>query len=367
MIETNGFWHNRRVLITGHTGFKGSWLCVALGQLGADIYGIGLEPQQSRQNYPALFESLGLQESMGSNRSLLLDINDTDQLEAAINEIQPDIVFHLAAQPLVRLSYKDPATTWQSNVMGTLNLLERLRQINHRCAVVIISTDKVYANQGWDWGYRESDQLGGHDPYSASKAAMELLVDSWRQSFCGPADHQTPHLLIATARAGNVIGGGDWAEDRIIPDAIDCLSNSKAILARNPKATRPWQHVLEPLCGYQMLAEKLYTTGEHYSSAFNFGPHIDSNRSVEELLDEVVKHWPGTWQQTQPRNAPHEAQRLHLQIDKAHHSLGWKPRWDFETAVKRTIDWYQNVEQGAEPLKCCINDINAYANPKAYK
>ena len=230
----------------------------------------------------------------------------------------------------------------------------------------MITTDKVYENREWDYGYRENDRLGGHDPYSASKAAAELAIASWRSSFCGTAPHQTPHLRIATARAGNVIGGGDWAADRVVPDAMRALAAGEVIHVRSPHATRPWQHVLEPLGGYLLLAEHLAKApaGDGNSptsaSAFNFGPSLEANRTVQELVGSALQHWPGSWRDVSDSTAPHEAGRLHLQIDKAHHQLGWRPRWDFTTTVARTVAWYRAVHEGASPLACCLADLDAY-------
>jgi len=357
---TPNFWRQRRVLLTGHTGFKGSWLCLWLQQLGASLHGLGLPPERQTSTTPALFETLDLANSLGPEHHHLLDIRNAEAVVELVRRAQPEIVFHLAAQPLVRLSYQQPEQTWSTNVQGTLHLLQALRQLNHPCAVVLISTDKVYANQNWDWGYRETDHLGGHDPYSASKAAMELLAASWRSSFCGPQPHQTPHLTIATARAGNVLGGGDWAADRIMPDAMRALAAGEPIPLRNPAATRPWQHVLEPLGGYLLLAERLFNEGPQLASAFNFGPTLNSNRSVRELIEEALLHWPGSWLDRSNPQAPHEAERLHLQIDKAHHQLGWRPRWPFATTVARTVAWYRAVHEGASPRACCLADLAAY-------
>ena len=225
----------------------------------------------------------------------------------------------------------------------------------------MVTTDKVYENREWTYGYRENDRLGGHDPYSASKAGAELAIASWRSSFCGPDFHQTPHLHIATARAGNVIGGGDWATDRIVPDAMRALAAGEPIPLRNPLATRPWQHVLEPLGGYLRLAEELAgCEGHGYASAFNFGPGLDANRSVRELVEAALLHWPGSWRDQSDPHAPHEAGRLHLQIDKAQHQLGWKPRWDFATTGARTVGWYRAVHEGTSPLARCLADLRAY-------
>jgi CDP-glucose 4,6-dehydratase len=358
------FWRGRRVLLTGHTGFKGSWLSLWLLSLGAEAWGYALPPEPNR----SLFHELNLDPACGSADGAQLnhqlgDLCDLKALQLLVAQAQPEVVLHLAAQPLVRRSYLDPLATWATNVQGSLHLLEALKLLQHPCAVVMVTTDKVYANREWDYGYREHDRLGGHDPYSASKAAAELAIASWRASFCGSAAHQTPHLAIATARAGNVIGGGDWAEDRIVPDAMRALAAREPIPVRNPRATRPWQHVLEPLGGYLLLAEKLaraHGPNNPYASAFNFGPTLEANRSVGELVQEALLHWDGKWNDLSDPHAPHEAGRLHLQIDKAHHQLGWQPRWNFAITVARTVAWYRAVHEGASPLEFCLADLEAY-------
>ncbi|MEE4238903.1 MAG: CDP-glucose 4,6-dehydratase, partial [Anderseniella sp.] len=310
------FWAGRRVLLTGHTGFKGSWLALWLSELGAKVTGVGLVPDTE----PHLFNQLQLASRLHGHH--IGDIRDPHTLAAIAETCQPEVVLHLAAQPLVRRSYQDPLGTWATNVQGSLHLLEALKPLRHPCAVVMVATDKVYENREWYYGYREGDRLGGHDPYSASKAAAEIAIASWRSSFCGQGRHQNPHLAIATARAGNVMGGGDRAEDRIIPDAMRALAAGEPIPVRNPASTRPWQHVLEPLSGYLCLAEAL-TTGQTregtnpYCEAFNFGPSLEANRSVRELIEEALIHWAGQWQDLTDPAAPHEAGRLHLQIDKA--------------------------------------------------
>jgi CDP-glucose 4,6-dehydratase len=356
------FWAGRRVLLTGHTGFKGSWLTLWLSRLGAQVWGYALPPEGHR----SLFDELALEKQSVQLHHRLGDLRDPESLRRVAAEAQPEVVFHLAAQPLVRRSYRDPLGTWAANVQGSLHLLEALKPLRHACAVVMVTTDKVYANREWDYGYREEDRLGGNDPYSASKAAAELAIASWRASFCGPGAHQTSHLAIATARAGNVIGGGDWAEDRIVPDTMRALAAGEPIYVRSPQATRPWQHVLEPLGGYLLLAERLAAAGggagHAYASAFNFGPALEANRSVQELVEAALQHWPGDWQDLSNPDAPHEAGRLHLQIDKAHHQLGWRPRWDFPTTVARTVGWYQALHDGANALDCCLADLEAYAD-----
>ena len=362
MVTPNlSFWQDRRVLLTGHTGFKGSWLWLWLQQLGAEVWGYALEPEPS----PNLFRELQLDRSSKLVDGTRWHHHEGDLANAsALSEIvyhcQPDVVLHLAAQPLVRKSYIDPIGTWSTNVMGSLHLLEALKPLQHSCAVVMVTTDKVYDNREWVFGYREPDSLGGHDPYSASKAGAELAIASWRSSFCGNASHQTPYLHVATARAGNVIGGGDWAVDRIVPDIIRALSADEPIAVRNPSATRPWQHVLEPLGGYLRLAEALFTDPAPPAEAFNFGPLLDSNRSVRELLDSILEQWPGRWIDQSDPLAPHEASLLHLQIDKAHHRLGWAPRWDYSTTLDRTVGWYRAHCAGESALELCLADLEAY-------
>ncbi|MEB3202584.1 MAG: CDP-glucose 4,6-dehydratase [Synechococcus sp.] len=354
-------WAGRRVLLTGHTGFKGSWLALWLLRLGARVTGVALNPDTS----PSLFDGLNLAgaDLPGELVDHRADIRAPAALAELVAAADPEVVLHLAAQPLVRRSYADPLGTWATNVQGSLHLLEALKPLRHSCAVVMVTTDKVYQNREWTYGYREPDRLGGHDPYSASKAAAELAIASWRSSFCGRAPYQTPHLRIASARAGNVIGGGDWAEDRILPDAMRALAAGQPIAVRNPAATRPWQHVLEPLGGYLRLAEALATDPAPPCEAFNFGPHLESNRPVRELVHTILSHWPGDWIDQSDPDAPHEAGLLHLQIDKAHHRLGWHPRWNYATTIARTVGWYRAVHDGASALDCCLKDLNAYQCP----
>lgn len=352
------FWQDRKVLLTGQTGFKGSWLALWLNRLGAQVTGLALAPEGGL----SLFDQLQLDRLIDHR---LGDIRDPDLLKAIVAETQPDVVLHLAAQPLVRLSYQEPVATWATNVMGTIHLLEALRLLDQPCSAVLITTDKVYRNNEWLYGYRENDPLGGHDPYSSSKAAAEIAIASWRSSFCGTSPHQTRHLRVASARAGNVIGGGDWALDRIVPDAMRALSRGEPIGVRNPGATRPWQHVLEPLGGYLRLAENLSSSAE-LAAAFNFGPQLEANRPVRELVEEALRHWPGRWQDQSDPSAPHEASLLNLVIDKAHHQLGWVPRWNFATTVERTVNWYRRVQEGqASALECCLDDLTAYLTPSA--
>ncbi len=351
------FWAGRRVLLTGHTGFKGSWLLLWLQQLGAQVWAYALEPEPE----PNLFRQLAQARPAGEGwHHQIGDLADLEALKAVALRAQPEVVLHLAAQPLVRRSYEDPLGTWATNVMGSLHVLEALKPLAHPCAVVMVTTDKVYENREWAYGYREPDRLGGHDPYSASKAAAELAIASWRDSYCGNGTHQTQQLRIATARAGNVIGGGDWAADRIVPDAIRALASGEQIKVRNPSATRPWQHVLEPLGSYLRLAQALAMDPDPPCEAFNFGPTLASNRPVGELVATILKHWPGEWLDQSDPSAPHEANLLHLQIDKAHHRLGWQPRWDYATTLERTVGWYRAHHQGTPALECCLADLEDY-------
>lgn len=363
VIMNKNFWLNKRVLITGHTGFKGSWLLVWLNMLGADVYGLSLSPLDGK----SLFVEITNEKVL--SKDYFADIRDIEKLKRIMNEINPEIVFHLAAQPLVRESYKNPLETWSTNLLGSLNLLESLTIIKNNCAIIMVTTDKVYKNMEWDYGYRENDQLGGHDPYSASKAATEIAISSWRDSFCS-INQKGSHLAIASARSGNVIGGGDWAKDRIFPDVIRSLENDKKIFIRNPKSTRPWQHVLDPLAGYLILAEKLFQSNNQlnkdsnniYNSAFNFGPNISSNKTVEFLVYEIIKYWPGDIKKNNDDfNKFHEAEKLHLQIDKAFNLLNWKPIWNLEFSVKRTVEWYKKLRDNSySSYSLCTEDIKYY-------
>ncbi len=355
----------KRVLVTGHTGFKGSWLCEWLLMLGAEVTGIGLEPNTS----PALFEQLTLAKRLDDR---LLDIRNEEAVTQLIKELQPDIVLHLAAQPLVRLSYEVPVETYATNVMGTVHLLNALRQLTKGCAVVCITSDKCYDNKESQVSYSEGDPMGGHDPYSSSKGACELVIESFRKSFFN--DPMKDGIAVASARAGNVIGGGDWAEDRILPDCVRSLMAGQVIPVRNKQAVRPWQHVLEPLGGYLQLAVEMWrrldglpglstsASLEELCGAYNFGPDSDSNRSVEDLVNEVTKCWPGEWADFIEESAPHEASLLKLSIDKAKGMLGWIPRWGFEDTIYNTIHWYRAVTQeGRNPRDVTREQINLYS------
>jgi CDP-glucose 4,6-dehydratase len=324
----------KRALVTGHTGFKGAWLSEWLLKLGAEVSGLALQPPTQ----PSLFEHLSLDSRMAHH---LGDIRDFEMVRRIVTQVKPEFLFHLAAQPLVRLSYREPLETYATNVMGTAHILEAVRQSDCSCVVVAVTTDKCYENREWVHSYREEDPVGGFDPYSSSKGAAELIIAAYRRSYF--SGNQSP-VRLASARAGNVIGGGDWALDRIVPDCIRNLQAGRTISVRNRNATRPWQHVLEPLSGYLWLAARLSAhSGAQLSplaSSFNFGPNLTSNRSVADLVAEILKHCPGNWEDLTLPNPLHEASLLNLAIDKAFHHLGWQPVWDFPAAVKQTIDWY---------------------------
>lgn len=349
------FWEGKKVLVTGHSGFKGSWLLSWLVKLGANVKGISLKPE----NKINLFNQI---ESSLNNKFINVfgNILDKNLINYEVKDFQPDILIHLAAQPLVRESYINPVLTWETNVIGSLNLLESIKDLSQKCAAVMITTDKVYKNKEWIHGYRENDELGGYDPYSSSKAACEMAISSWRNSFVGKLNHQTPFLKIATARAGNVIGGGDWAIDRILPDCIRAIRNKQVIKVRNPLAKRPWQHVLEPLLGYLFLAEDLYQEGDRFCEEFNFGPYINSNKTVQELVEEIIKIWPGEWETPFQDSTFHEAKLLHLQIEKAQQTLEWLPKWDFEKTIKYTVDWYKAFNNGEDPYDLILKNIVEY-------
>jgi CDP-glucose 4,6-dehydratase len=355
-----GQFEGKKVWLSGHTGFKGSWLATWLVELGARVHGFALEPP----TVPSAFEQLDLASRIDHE---IADVRDLEAVRKSIAGAQPDYVFHLAAQPLVRFSYREPLETYQTNVMGTANVLETLRELEPKCSAVFVTTDKCYHNFEKDHAYREEDPLGGHDPYSSSKAAAELVINAYRDSFFN-LDFGGK-VRIASARAGNVIGGGDWADDRIVPDAVRSLDRGEAIPVRNKRATRPWQHVLEPLGGYLWLAAILADPNlrpEHASSLisgpFNFGPRAESNRSVQELVEELLKHWPGSWVDRHDPKAPHEAGLLNLSIDKAQRLLGWTPVWNFEQSVAATAEWYLASGQGAGLLACTHAQIRAYSD-----
>lgn len=329
------FWNKKRVLITGHTGFKGSWLCLLLHKLGSDVYGYAQEPPTK----PNLFEEASIAELVNS---YIGDIRDYNKLLNTIQLVKPEVIIHMAAQPLVRESYKNPIETYSVNVMGTVNLLEAVRHTPGIKAVVNVTTDKCYENKEWHWGYRENEPMGGFDPYSSSKGCSELVTSAYRNSFFNSKDHQNHGVAIATARAGNVIGGGDWAEDRLIPDFVRAISAGEEVKIRSPYAIRPWQHVLEPLSGYLMLAEKLYTRGSEFEGAWNFGPDDRDAKNVEWIAKRFCDLWGNRASFSIDKNPqPHEANYLKLDCSKAKAELGWTPKWDIEKALESIVEWYQ--------------------------
>ncbi len=335
--QLSNIYRGKKVFLTGHTGFKGSWLAEWLLQLGAEVHGYALEPATTS----ALFHQLDLASRLHHQAG---DIRNASLLRESILSFYPDFVFHLAAQPLVRYSYQEPLETYETNVMGTLHVLEALRELqknsSHRIAAVMVTTDKCYENKEDQTAYHEDHPLGGHDPYSSSKAMAEIGTAAYRRSYFSNTSSNFSAVHVATARAGNVIGGGDWADDRIIPDAIRALEKKEPILVRNPSSVRPWQHVLEPLCGYLMLGAQLMQDRE-LAGAFNFGPDPKENYSVSNVVTEVLLHWPGSWKDVSDPIAPHEAKHLNLSIKKAIELLGWHPVWDFKKTIAQTIEWYR--------------------------
>ena len=346
------YYRNKKVFITGHTGFKGSWLMALLHTSGARIRGYALATEYDN----SLFSYL---EPLSITETVIADIRDKELLKKEIAAYQPDYIFHLAAQPLVRRSYEIPADTFDVNVTGTANLLESLKELQHPATCIVVTTDKVYENKEQDILYRESDRLGGHDPYSASKAAAEIVVASFQRSFFSAEIFEQHGKAVASARAGNVIGGGDWNTDRLIPDIIRSLMNGKPVLIRNPDAVRPWQHVLEPLCGYLQLAGLLSKRSGKLQPAYNFGPNPEDHLPVSALADMAIRYWGnGSWQKHSSSNAPHEAQLLKLDISLALKDLGWKPKLKAKEAIEWTLDWYKKPDK--DKASFTFEQINSY-------
>lgn len=346
------FYHKKKVFITGHTGFKGSWLCLWLHQLGAEVYGYALEPPTT----PSLFELAKVSNLLCSHR--IADVRDAATLADAMQLAQPEIVIHMAAQPLVRDSYKIPVETYAINVMGTVHLLEAVRQCHSVKALVNVTTDKCYENREWAWGYRENEPMGGFDPYSSSKGCSELVTAAYRNSYFQRS------VAVASARAGNVIGGGDWATDRLIPDCINALLAGEPVRIRNPHAIRPWQHVLEPLSGYLSLARKLYESGEAYAEGWNFGPVDDDAKPVEWIVSRMCKLWGNDAKyEIDAGPHPHEAHYLKLDCSKARVRLGWQPRWNLEKALDSIIEWTNVYRSGGDLRRCCLKQIDSYEIP----
>jgi CDP-glucose 4,6-dehydratase len=344
------FWNGKHVLLTGHTGFKGSWLALWLQSMGAHVVGFALAPPTN----PSLFEVADVGKGM---TSVIGDIRDLAKLQAVFVEHSPEIVIHMAAQPLVRYSYQNPVETYSTNVMGTVHLLEAVHNTSGVKAVINVTTDKCYENKEWAWGYREDEPMGGHDPYSNSKGCSELATSAYRRSF-----FQDKGIALASARAGNVIGGGDWAADRLIPDILRAFEQSQPVIIRNPHATRPWQHVLEPLSGYLALAEQLYTNGQAFAEGWNFGPKDDDAKAVQWIVEHMVNSWGNgaSWQQDGGVH-PHEANFLKLDISKAKARLGWQPRWPLATALPHIATWHQAWLANDDMKKLCLAQIQKYS------
>jgi len=350
------FWKDKKVFLTGHTGFKGSWLSFWLTSMGAKVTGYALAPN----TIPNLFTVLDLDSLI--EKSHIADIRDLVSLQKAMAEAKPDVVIHMAAQPLVRYSYANPVETYATNVMGTVHVLESTRSIDSVRATVVVTTDKCYENKEWVWGYRENEPMGGYDPYSNSKGCAELVTSAYRHSYFSGSNSSNK---VASARAGNVIGGGDWSEDRLIPDAIKAFEANVALMIRNPLATRPWQHVLEPLSAYLILAQALYEQGSAFASGWNFGPRDEDNRSVKEVVDLLISGWGDSarWQKEGSEQL-HEANLLKLDCAKARSKLKWIPRWSLEIAIEKILIWQKGFKLGGDMQKISLDQIQAYMNIK---
>ena len=344
------FWKGKKVYLTGHTGFKGSWLSLWLQNMGALVKGYSLKVNTN----PALFTEANVASEMESE---IGDIRNLEQLTESMMSFNPDILIHMAAQPFVRRSYKEPVDTYTTNVIGTVNVLEAARKCSDLKAIVCVTSDKCYENMEWDWGYRESDPMGGHDPYSSSKGCTELVTASYRRSFFTSEDTAS----LASARAGNVIGGGDWAEDRLIPDILRAFEKSEPVVIRNPLSTRPWQHVLEPLSGYLVLAQELFLNGDDFAEGWNFGPKDEDCKPVSWILDKMVESWRGnaSWRLDE-KNNPHEARFLKLDCSKAYNRLKWNPKWNLQLTLKSIVDWHQLYNNGGDIKRQCLKEINSY-------
>lgn len=354
----NNFYRGKRVLVTGHTGFKGSWLSIWLHALGAEVVGVGLDPVTERDNF--VLSGIGKK----IKADIRADIRDGERVKEIFAKYRPEIVFHLAAQPLVRLSYEMPVETYQTNIMGTINILEAIRATDSVKVGVMITTDKCYENKEQIWGYRENEPMGGYDPYSSSKGAAEIAISSWRRSFMNPERYAEHGKSIASVRAGNVIGGGDWALDRIIPDCIRAIEAGKTIDIRSPKSIRPWQHVLEPLSGYMLLAQKMWESPAEYCEGWNFGPRAESISTVWEVAKKVVDcYGNGSMRDLSDPNALHEAKLLMLDISKAKFRLGWQPRMDIDRTVSLTVDWYKRYTE-EDVYDLCLSQLAEYLSDK---
>ncbi len=345
------FWAGKNVLLTGHTGFKGSWLSLWLQQLGANVTGLALDPPTN----PSLFEAAKVAEGM---TSIIGDIRDLATVKKAFSRCKPEIVIHMAAQSLVLHSYENPVETYETNLMGTVHILEACRQFDSVNSAVMITTDKCYENKEWLWPYRENEAMGGHDPYSSSKGCCELVISAYRSSFFSDERQNT---AIASARAGNVIGGGDWADNRLIPDFMQCIMKGERVTIRSPNSIRPWQHVLEPLRGYLTLAEKLWENGEKYSDGWNFGPNQSDAREVQWIVNHIAKLWgQGASWQLDTETHPHEAAYLKLDCSRAHTLLAWEPHISLPTTLEWIVEWYKQYQQKSDMRKVSMQEIARY-------
>lgn len=356
-MNDNGFWRGKKIFLTGHTGFKGAWLSLWLHSLGAEVTGYALEPPTD----PSLFELARIGELV---TSVIADVRDPERLAVEMERAKPEIVIHMAAQPLVRDSYKIPVETYATNVMGTVHLLEAVRSCPSVRAVVNVTTDKVYENREWAWGYRENEPFGGYDPYSNSKGCSELVTAAYRSSYFNPADYDRHGVAVASARAGNVIGGGDWATDRLVPDIVRAILAGEPVQIRNPHAIRPWQHVLEPLSGYLLLAQRLCEEGIRFASGWNFGPEERDARPVGWIVDRLCQRWgEGASFLIDQGEHPHEAHYLRLDCSMARAELGWSPRWSLESALESIIAWTKTYRDGGDLRQACLAQITAYGDP----
>jgi CDP-glucose 4,6-dehydratase len=350
----NDFYKGRKVFITGHTGFKGSWLSILLNWLGADVYGYALDPP----TIPSLYELAKVDQLVSST---IGDIRNFDFLLETVKKIKPEVIIHMAAQPLVMEAYKNPRETYEVNVMGTVNLLEAVRQVGSVMAILNVTSDKCYDNREWYWGYRENEPKGGFDPYSNSKGCSELVTSSFRNSFFNPKEYKKHGVALASARAGNVIGGGDWAENRLIPDFIRAIMRGENVKIRNPYAVRPWQHVLEPLNGYLKLCEKLFNDGAVFAEGWNFGPDDSEAKNVKWITSKICELWGnGAGFELDSNPQPHEATYLKLDCSKARALLGWNPVWNVENSLKMIVDWYKSYLSNADLRKICVSQIEQY-------
>jgi len=353
-VIEKSFWSNKKVFITGHTGFKGSWLCMWLTSMGADVHGYALDPPTN----PSLYKLARVDNLVSST---IADIRAGDRLQKALQTAAPEIVIHMAAQPLVLDSYKIPVETYATNIMGTVNLLEAVRNSSSVRAVVNVTTDKCYENREWAWGYRENEPMGGYDPYSSSKGCAELVTAAYRNSFFNAAGYQSHGVAVASARAGNVIGGGDWAVDRLICDCVRALLSGEKIIIRNPGAIRPWQHVLEPLSGYLLLAQQLYEHGPKYAEGWNFGPNDEDAKPVEWIVQRLCEKWGGSARyECDKASHPHEAHYLKLDCSKAKVQLEWRPRWSLEKAIDSIVEWTLAYRDGGTVREITLEQMQDY-------